>query len=114
MRGPKPLRALGCLCSRSRTSCLVDGQLEPESADHPRRDVPLDALREEPPTHVLELTGNKVPDGIPAGWKPPTGMIHPAVDWGGLGSASQPGWESGPAIGGAEVDHAAMRVDENP
>ena len=64
--------------------------------------------------HVFELTCIEVPDGTPAGGEPPALMIHPAVDRGGPACPGQPIRESRPAIGGAEVDHAALLVDEDP
>jgi len=43
-------------------------------------DVDLDAFRDEPPAHELELTSIEVPDGTPAGGKPAALIMHPAVD----------------------------------
>ena len=116
VRGPSHFGQLGCFCSRSGRSYLMlrRRQLEPESAGASPAGRSTRRSPGRTPTPVLELTGIKVPDGMPAGWKPLTGMIHPAVDWGGPASASQPSWESRPAISGAEVDHAARRIDENP
>ena len=78
------------------------------------RDVERDAFWDEPPPHVLELTTIEVPNGVPACWQPPAPMIKPAVDWRGPASTDQPTRESGPAIDGAEVDHAAVLVEEDP
>ena len=77
-------------------------------------DIELDAFRDEPPANVLEFTSVEVPDGTPAGGNPAALMIHPAVDRRGPACTSQPARESCPAIGGAEVDHAALLIDIDP
>jgi hypothetical protein len=66
-----------------------------------------------PPTHIHELTSIEVPDGTPAGWEPPTANIQPAVDRFGPASTGQPARESCSPIGGAEVDHPTLLVDED-
>ena len=64
---------------------------------------------------VLELAGIEMPDGASASWKQPAPIIQPAVDRRGPTSPGQPTTrESCPTIDGAEVDHAAVLVDEDP
>src|SRR5688500_7310769 len=76
-------------------------------------DIGLDAFRDEPPANVLEFTSIEVPDGTPAGGNP-AALIHPAVDRRGPACTSQSVRESCPAIGGTEVDHAALVIDIDP
>ena len=77
-------------------------------------DIELDAFRDEPPANVLEFTSIEAPDGTPTNGNPAALMIHPAVDRRGPACTSQPARESCPAIGGAEVDHAALLIDIDP
>jgi|SRR5215208_3222697 hypothetical protein len=75
------------------------------------RDIELDAFRDEPPANVLEFTSIEVPDGTRAGGNPAALMIHSAVDRRAPACTSQSARESCPAIGGTEVDHAALVID---
>jgi hypothetical protein len=96
-------------------AAAMEGAASPVSAlNCSGRHIELDALLDEPTLPVLELAGVKVPDGMPAGRQPPTPVIRPAIDRRGPRSPGHPTRESCPTIGGAEVDHAALLVDEDP
>src|SRR5215207_5793503 len=58
--------------AQSRSAAALEGAASPVSAlNCSGRHVELDAFLDEPAVPVLELTGVKVPDGMPAGREPP-------------------------------------------